>query len=115
MRTTSLMGHNCAINVLCAALFGRSTADEVRPFRTNTRIAWLFRLWLADQLPKTAKLGANLVNDWRRTLIMMYEGLLFRSEEFQNGTIGEGFNLSIMEFKKLKERRIHEWIHSVKM
>ena len=62
----------------------------------------MFRVWLADQLPKPAKLGANSVNDWRRTLTMMYEGPLLRSEEFQSGTRGEGFNLFIMEFKKLK-------------
>ena len=42
VRTTSSVGHNCPINVLCAALFGESTADEVRPFRTNLRIAWCF-------------------------------------------------------------------------
>ena len=46
---------------------------------------------------------------------MMYEGPLFRPEEFEAGAVGEGLNLSIAEFKELKEKRLQDWIKSVKL
>ena len=78
VRTKSSKWHNCPIIALLASLFGQSTANEVQPYEVNWRITWLFRLWLADQIPETENLVTNSVEDWRRTLVMMYEGALFR-------------------------------------
>ena len=105
--------HNCPVNVLLAALFGKYTADRVNSYQANTRIAWKFRLFLANQLPKTGTLGETSVEDWRRALIMMYEGALFNPEEFQSGVLGKGLNLSIKEFKKLQQSRQNDWITEV--
>ena len=105
--------HDWPINVLLASLFGKYTADTVKPYQANTRIAWQFRLFLANQLPKTGSLGETSVEDWRRALIMMYKGALFSPEEFQTGEQGEGLNLSIQEFKKLQNTRQNDWIAEV--
>ena len=104
LRTMGSKWHNCPINVLLASLFGKSTADQELPFVGKWKITWLFRLWLADQLPKSGNLGANSVDDWRRTLTMMYEGPLFLEDDFQGGIRGQGLIISINEFKKLRER-----------
>ena len=41
---------------------------------------------------------------------MMFEGPLFIPEDFTGGSRGEGPNLSIPEFKKLRDTKHQEWM-----
>ena len=45
---------------------------------------------------------------------MMYEGTLFNPGDVERGERGEGLNMSIEEFKKIREARLQEWVNSVK-
>ena len=102
--------HNCGVNAILASLFGKRTSSNFHPYKANKRITWIFRLFLAEQLPKHGTVGGLSVEDWRRSLTMMYEGPLFRPEEFEGGKRGEGLNISIEEFKKMREIRLKEWL-----
>eukprot|EP00495_Collosphaeridae_sp_1-RS-2012_P005499 TRINITY_DN4920_c0_g1_i1.p1 TRINITY_DN4920_c0_g1~~TRINITY_DN4920_c0_g1_i1.p1 ORF type:complete len:105 (+),score=29.38 TRINITY_DN4920_c0_g1_i1:197-511(+) len=94
----SSKAHNCGVNVLLlASLLGKKIADELDPFQANERVTWQFRLFLAEQLPKDGYHAEWSVEDWRRSLTMFYEGLLFKPEEFEGGIRGEGLNMSKKE------------------
>ena len=112
--TMSSKAHNCSINAILAALFGNSTAEIINPYQANPHVTWVFRTLLADQLPENGNFGAISIEDWRRTFIMMFEGPLFKAEEFSSGAYGEGLNLSIEQFKRLRHDRLHKWIHGEK-
>ena len=109
--------HNCGRNVLLASIFGRKVAtqehaENPKAYQADLTISWTFRLWLAEQLPKSGYLGATSVEDWRRTLIMLYEDPLFKPEEFQVGFRGQGPDLSIAEFKNWQEQKLNDWLKS---
>ena len=102
--------HNCGVNALLAGFFGKTVTQELNPFQADEKVTWIFRLFLAEHLPKHGNLGGLSVEDWRRSLTMLYEGPLFNPEEFEGGKRGEGLNMSIKEFKEVKDARLKDWI-----
>ena len=46
---------------------------------------------------------------------MMYERPLFKPDEFEGGRRGEGLNMSIEEFKKIRDKRVQEWSSTEKL
>ena len=45
---------------------------------------------------------------------MMYEGPLFKPEEFKGGSRGEGLDIPIEQFKKIREIRLQDWSETEK-